>query len=143
MQTGKTGMAPFINDTCSIRDSSNLGRLSSGGSVGAILCFLLFILVRLLSAGSFLLQQKSLEQQPLQRKYSLLRPTYKIKSFFAVLFLRFAEYAFATIIRPRIAFLLGFSTGKTATTFSNFFLCVTSAFNFIRFATAEKLIQTQ
>lgn len=70
-QTGKTGIAPFIKDVCSIRDSSNFGRLSSGGSVGAILCFLLFILVRLLSDGSFLLQQQKsllhiLEQQPLR-----------------------------------------------------------------------------
>lgn len=65
-QTGNTGIAPFINDICSMRDSSNFGRLSSGGSVGAILCFLLFMLVRRLSDGSFRLQQSSLEQQPLQ-----------------------------------------------------------------------------
>lgn len=69
-QTGNTGIAPFINDACSMRESSNFGRLSSGGRVGAMLCFLLFILVRLLSDGSFLLQQKIaphiLEQQPLQ-----------------------------------------------------------------------------
>ncbi len=63
---GKTGMAPFINEACSMRDSSNFGRLSSGGKVGAMLCFLLFILVRRLSDGSFLVQQNILEQQPLQ-----------------------------------------------------------------------------
>lgn len=64
-QTGNTGIAPFIKDACSMRDSSNFGRLSSGGSVGAILCFLLFILVRLLSDGSLRLQPKSFEQHPL------------------------------------------------------------------------------
>lgn len=67
-QTGRTGIAAFIIDVCSTNDISSLGRLSSGGNVGAILCFLLFILVRRLSLG-FRLQQISLlqclEQHPL------------------------------------------------------------------------------
>lgn len=71
---GKTGIAAFIIDVCSTSDISSFGRLSSGGSVGAILCFLLFILVRRLSLG-FRLQQinllQSLEQHPLCMKQKL------------------------------------------------------------------------
>lgn len=66
--TGNTGMAPFINDTWSTSESSNLGRVSSGGSVGAILCFLLFMLVRRLSmAGFFLQQQNNFSQSDAQQ----------------------------------------------------------------------------
>lgn len=65
-QIGRIGIAPFIIDACSMSDSSNFGRLSSGGKVGAMLCFLLFILVRRLSDGSLRLQQNIREQQPLQ-----------------------------------------------------------------------------
>lgn len=71
-QTGKTGIAAFIIDVCSTNDISNFGRLSSGGNVGAILCFLLFILVRRLSPSVFRLQHinllHSLEQQPLYQQ---------------------------------------------------------------------------
>lgn len=78
-QMGKMGMAPFIIDTCSIRDSSNFGRLSSGGKVGAMLCFLLFMLVRLLSDGSLRLQQNSREQQPLQNIKIFIRDKFTSK----------------------------------------------------------------
>lgn len=66
---GKTGSAAFINDVRSTSDSSRRGRGSSGGIVGAILCFLLFMLVRRLSASAFRPQHINLlhmrEQQPL------------------------------------------------------------------------------
>lgn len=54
--TGNTGIAAFINDVWSTSDSSIFGRVSSGGNVGAILCFLLFMLVRRLSTTSLFLQ---------------------------------------------------------------------------------------
>lgn len=63
---GKIGIAAFIMLVCSTSDMSNLGRVSSIGIVGAILCFLLFMLVRRLSIVSFLRQQhQNLEQHPL------------------------------------------------------------------------------
>ena len=69
---GSTGNAAFINDVRSIRISSRRGRGSSGGMVGAILCFLLFILVRRLSGSGFFRQQNNLlqnfEQTPLENK---------------------------------------------------------------------------
>lgn len=67
---GNIGMAAFIIDVCSTSVISNFGRVSSGGIVGAILCFLLFMLVRRLSVTSFFLQHNNLlhkfEQHPLQ-----------------------------------------------------------------------------
>lgn len=67
---GNIGMAAFIIDVCSTNVISNFGRVSSSGIVGAILCFLLFILVRRLSIASFFLQHNNLlhkfEQHPLQ-----------------------------------------------------------------------------
>lgn len=67
---GITGMAAFIMDVCSTNDMSSLGRVSSGGSVGAMLCFLLIILGRRLGTGSLRRQHNSFEhkreQNPLQ-----------------------------------------------------------------------------
>lgn len=70
--TGNTGMAAFMIDVWSTSESSSFGRVSSGGSVGAMLCFLLFILVRRLSTTGFFLQHINFShkraQQPLQQK---------------------------------------------------------------------------
>lgn len=67
---GRTGMAAFMIDVWSTSDSSSFGRVSSGGSVGAMLCFLLFILVRRLSTTGFFLQHINIShkraQQPLE-----------------------------------------------------------------------------
>lgn len=71
-ETGSTGIAAFISDVWSTSDSSIFGRVSSGGSVGAMLCFLLFMLVRLLSTTSFFLQHikrsHKRPQQPLHTR---------------------------------------------------------------------------
>lgn len=70
--TGITGMAAFMIDVWSTSDSSSFGRVSSGGNVGAILCFLLFMLVRRLSTTDFFLQHNNLSnilaQHPLKNE---------------------------------------------------------------------------
>lgn len=75
-ETGSTGIAAFISDVWSTSDSSIFGRLSSGGRVGAMLCFLLFMLVRLLSTTSFFLQHIKRSQR---RAQQLLRSHILIK----------------------------------------------------------------
>lgn len=64
---GNTGMAAFISEVWSIRDSSSFGRVSSGGSVGAMLCFLLFMLVRRLSTAGFFLQHINFSHRTAQQ----------------------------------------------------------------------------
>lgn len=73
-QIGRTGMAAFIIEVCSTSDMSSFGRVSSGGSVGAMLCFLLTMLGRRLGSGSFFRRQHSSvehkrEQQPLYMEW--------------------------------------------------------------------------
>lgn len=151
--SGSTGSAALISDDRSTNDSSKRGLGSSGGIVGAILCFLLFILVRRLSAVDFFRQHRIAlhrrEQHPLNgcKINNQFCPKTIITVYICsihktnLLGGRFSGETLSARLCPGHA--ASWLLSKARTTSDWLIVMVRLALNLVRFSTAEHFAQTK